>query len=65
MPTRLAPVWDPFVEVPVRAIVSLAREPRAKCSNCKVRRVLYRIHVIVGPYGDKTEARCAPCWGIR
>ena len=57
--------WLPFVEVPVRALVNVFREPRARCSNCQVRRVLYRIAITVGPNDDKTEARCAQCWGMK
>ncbi len=56
------------VEFPARVVVRVIREPRDHCYNCQHRRVLYRIAVstsIGAAQADKTEARCAPCWGIR
>lgn len=61
----LPPLWQPFVEVPVRLVATVIREPRDHCVNCRHRRVLYRLSVSSGVAADKTEARCAPCWGLR
>lgn len=43
------------------------REARGNCFVCRTRRVLYRLTVWSGSDGleERTEARCAPCWGIR
>jgi hypothetical protein len=53
------------VVVPVRLTTVIVREPRSVCYRCRSRRVLYRVEVSAGPSPDRTEARCAPCWGIR
>ena len=46
-------------------IAFIEREPRARCSSCRQRRILYRIAVrTVNHDPERTEARCAPCWGI-
>jgi len=47
------------------SIAFIEREPRARCSRCQRRRVLYRIAVrSVGHPPTFTEARCAADWGI-
>lgn len=52
-----------------QVIVQVQRaDRRARCYNCRQRRVVYRIAVWVGTPilpESKTEQRCAPCWGIR
>lgn len=51
----------------VYATVAIERRAlRGRCYICHTRRVLYRVSVSIG-LGDPcpTEARCAPCWGIR
>lgn len=58
---------DGVVIVSTRLAARITREERRhRCAVCRVRRVLYRIRVagLFTP-GDATEARCAPCWGIR
>jgi len=57
--------WAPLVVLPVNVTVAVIREPRDHCVNCRARRVLYRVVVSTSAGDDKTEARCAPCWGIR
>lgn len=55
-----------IVEVPVRTTVQVVRQPRSRCWTCRTRRVLYRIAITANVNdGDMTEARCAPCWGLR
>lgn len=58
------PLFPPMVEVPVRLAIAVIREPRARCSNCQLRRVLYRIEATAGPNPDRTDARCRQCWGM-
>jgi hypothetical protein len=57
--------WMEWLTVPSFMRVLVLREPRDHCSNCRRRRVLYRLQVVTAAGGDKTAARCAPCWGIR
>ena len=45
--------------------VQVRRQPRARCAECRLRRVLYRIAALMASGTGETEARCAPCWGIR
>ena len=55
-----------YADVTTRVHVGLVRQPRGYCFVCKLRRVLYRITVESYPHAPQaTEARCAPCWGIR
>lgn len=65
MSPGLGPLWLPFIDVPVRMTARVIREPRGRCVNCQVRRVLYRIEVGTHLSADRTEARCARCWGLR
>jgi hypothetical protein len=47
------------------AFIERARN-RARCFGCDRRRILYRIAVrTVNHAVERTEARCAECWGIR
>ncbi len=57
--------WMEYLSFPTFARVVVIREPRDRCANCHQRRVLYRLQIVTAAGGDKTEARCAPCWGIR
>jgi hypothetical protein len=45
--------------------VQVRRQLRGKCAVCGLRRVLYRIAALMAGGVGATEARCAPCWGIR
>lgn len=45
--------------------VQVRRQLRARCARCHLRRVLYRIAGLMMSGVGETEARCAPCWGIR
>lgn len=45
--------------------VQVRRQPRGRCAHCGLRRVLYRIAALMASGTGETEARCAPCWGIR
>jgi hypothetical protein len=53
------------LSVPLNVVVVRERL-RRPCFECRHRRVLYRIGLFVyaGPTAT-TDARCAPCWGIR
>lgn len=73
-PVRLSTTWSATThnvivsnaEVPHRIGVSIVRRSiRARCSLCLRRRVVYRVRVDSFGGGDYTDARCAPCWGIR
>jgi hypothetical protein len=58
--------WRPFVVVPTNVSVQIVRAPRrGRCVNCQHRRELYRVSLEAGSEWSATEARCAPCWGIR
>ena len=52
--------------VRVGFMAEIARRPRrGRCFVCRKRRVLYLIVVRHLGESSGTEARCAPCWGIR
>lgn len=61
----LNPELVPMVVLPTYVRVTVIREPRDHCANCRFRRVLYRIGLSTSAGDDQTEARCSPCWGLR
>jgi hypothetical protein len=62
----LATGWRPFVVLPTNVSVQIVRQgQRGRCVNCQHRRELYRVSLEAGGAPTATEARCAPCWGLR
>ena len=65
---RLVPVVEPdesVVELRASTLVFMERRHRGKCSQCALRRVLYRVAIrTILRTPEFSEARCAACWGI-